>query len=169
MADTNRFIVEDGWIERMKNHFGLKLSLDNNYETFMVDTETNDISLYPNISNVIQLGLSYRFLRIGIGYAPRFLPGNGDEDIKGKTRSFYFTTYIFTRHWFQELEYSTVQGYYLKNTADHIPWVEGDPYIQLPDLHYSGISGVTGYNLNPRLSLRSISLQTERQLKAQEA
>ena len=166
LADTTRYIAEDGWIEKIKTNFGVKISLDNRYETFRVKTETNEIDLYPNISSVLQLGLSYRFIRLSIGYAPKFLPGNADEDTKGKTNAIGFNLAMFTRHWFQEVGFSKVQGYYLFNTSDYINWNPGDPYIQFPDLHYQGFYGATGYSFNPRLSLKAMNLQTERQLKS---
>ena len=166
-TDTTRFIAEDGYIEKIKTNFGIKFSLDNAYETFRVDTEFNDYSIYPNITNVLQFSLSYRFIRASIGWAPDWLPGNRDEDIKGKTDALGISVAMFSRHWYQGLGYGKVQGYYLENTRDYDPtWMDGDPYIQLPDLHYMGFSGTTGYVLNPRLSLKSVSLQTERQLKS---
>lgn len=166
LADTTRYIAEDGWIEKIKTNIGVKISLDNRYETFKVTTETNEIDLYPNITSVLQLGLSYRFIRLSIGYAPKFLPGNGDEETKGKTNAIGFNLAMFTRHWFQELGYSKVRGYYLFNTNDYIAWNPGDPYIQFPDLQYLGFFGATGYSFNPRLSLKAMTLQTERQLKS---
>ncbi len=167
LADTNRYIIEDGYIEEIRSNFGIKVSLDNTYETFRIDTETNDFSIYPNISNVLQFGVSYRFIRGSVGWAPAWLPGNGDEDIKGKTKAFGFSITMFLRHWFQELGYAKVKGYYLENTRDYDPaWVDGNPYIHFPDLHYQGFSGSTGYIFNPRLSMKSITLQTERQLKS---
>ena len=167
LTDTNRFIAEEGYIEKIKTNFGIKFSLDNTYETFSVDTETNDFSIYPNITNVLQFGLSYRFIRGSVGWAPDWLPGNGDEDLKGKTKAFGIAFSMAFGHWFQELGYAKVRGYYLENTGDYDPnWSDGDPYIQLPNLHYIGFSGTTGYCLNPRLSLKSLNLQTERQLKS---
>jgi hypothetical protein len=165
-TDTTRIIVENGWIEKTDNQIGFKISMDNDYETFKVSTEFNDIVLYPNISTVGIFSFTYRFLSASYGVAPDFFPGNGDNDIKGNTRAFGFGLSSYFRHWFQNLRYSRVQGYYLKNTSDYIDWKEGDPYIQFPDLVYTGFSCYTGYSLNPKLSLKSITSQTERQLKS---
>ncbi|HPE56666.1 MAG TPA: DUF4421 family protein [Bacteroidales bacterium] len=165
--DTSRVIREQGWIEKMNHTIGIKISLDNNYESFRVSTTTSDISLYPNISSVLNFGLYYRFLRVGFGVAPSFLPGNGDTKTRGDTRSFYLDVSAYPRHWYQNFSYSVVRGYYLENTVDYIPnWSPGDPYILLPDLYFTGFSGTTGYYLNPRLSLKSLTIQTERQLKS---
>jgi hypothetical protein len=93
------------------------------------------------------------------------LPGNGDEKNKGNTKSFDLGTSFVFRHWNHTLSYSRVKGYYLENTKDFQSWSAGDPYIQFPDLVYTGFSYTIGYNLNPKLSIKSITTQTERQLK----
>jgi hypothetical protein len=165
-SNTARLIAEDGWIEKMNRSIGIKISLDNVYETFRVSTPTNDVVLYPNITSISTLGVYYRFLRLSFGVAPDFLPGNGDEATKGQTKSFYLGISAFLKHWYQNFTYSAVNGFYLENTADYISWSPGDPYIQFPDLYFTGISGTTGYNLNPKLSLKSLAIQTERQLKS---
>jgi len=166
LADTARLIIEDGWIERMNNNLYAKLSFNNDYETFRVKTETNDIYLSPNVSTVARIDLNYRFLMVGIGFAPGFLPGNGDDDIKGKTKAINFGLGLIFRHWYNNIKYNRVNGYYLVNTSDYMDWEKGDPYIQIPDLMYSGISYTTGWRLNSRASLKSLTLQTERQLKS---
>jgi hypothetical protein len=70
------------------------------------------------------------------------------------------------RHWFADLSYSRIEGYYLQNSGDFIPRMNGDPYIQFPDLNYSGFSISSGYIHNSKFSLRSLTTQTERQLKS---
>lgn len=165
-SDSSRIIVEDGFIERMDDSFSLKLSLDSDYETFHINTEANDIKLSPNVSNIATIGLNYRSLVLHFGVAPDFLPGNGDNDIKGETKSLNLGLAILLRRFFSNIQYTKVQGFYLQNTNDYIPWEEGDPYIQFPDLHYQGISLNTGWRFNPKVSLRSIITQTERQLQS---
>lgn len=164
--DTTKIITENGWIEKMNNQIGLKLSLDNMHETFRVSTPENKINLYPNITTIGSIGIYYRFLRASIGFTPDFLPGNGDDNTKGKTKSFSFSVAAYLRHWYQSFGFTSVQGFYLKNSDDYIPWSPGDPYIQFPELYFTGYSGTTGYYFNPKLSLKSLSIQTERQLKS---
>ncbi|MEZ5145655.1 MAG: DUF4421 family protein [Bacteroidales bacterium] len=165
--DTSRIIREQGWIEKMNYTIGIKISLDNNYESFRVSASGSDISIYPNISSILNLGFYYRFLRIGFGVAPSFLPGNGDTKTRGETKSFYLDVSAYPRHWYLNFAYSNVKGYYLENTPEYIPgWSNGDPYITFPDLYFTGFSGTTGYYFNPRLSLKSLTIQTERQLKS---
>ena len=167
LVDSNRVIIEDGWIEKMNRNFGFKLSFDNNYETFKVIGQPNDIILYPNINTNLNLIFSYRFILLKIGFAPDFLPGNGDEDIKGETQTLIISSSFVFKRWFQHLSFRWVEGFYLRNTDDYVPgWSRGDPYIQFPELAYTGFSGTTSYFFNPRFSIRSFTTETERQLKS---
>ncbi|HBH24374.1 MAG TPA: hypothetical protein DDY13_13235 [Cytophagales bacterium] len=165
-TDTTRLVIEDGWIEKMNTKIAADISFNNAYQIFEVNTTTNRILLYPNTPNNLRLKVNYDFLSVGFQVSPDFLPGNGDNDIRGKTKSFQLGAALIFKHWFAELNYSEVSGYYLKNTEDFRVWEKGDPYIQFPDLHYNGFSISSGYTHNSRFSLRSLSSQTERQLKS---
>jgi len=165
--DTVQFIREDGWIEGMDNFLGMKLSMSNDIETFKVDTDGLDFDLYPNTTTVGRLNLNYRIFSFSLKYAPSFFPGNGDEDLKGKTSTFGIGVGFYFPHWFHDFSYSRVKGYYLNNSGEIDPdWVDGDPYLQVPDLMVTNFRGLTGYSFNSKFSVKSLTTQTERQLKS---
>lgn len=164
--DTSRIILEEGWIEDMGNRIGFDISLNNAFEIFHLKAPGTEFNIHPNIENNIRLGVNYRFISAGIEFAPDFLPGNGDRNSKGKTQSFEIGSSLILRHWFADLEYASVRGYFLENTRDFVAWKEGDPYIQFPDLSYQGVSINSGYIMNSKYSLNSVISQTERQLKS---
>lgn len=164
--DTANTLLEDGWIENFNHKIGIDFSFNNSYETFQIKTPTTQFTLYPNTATKLRLNVNYRFFSLGIQYAPDFIPGNGDENLKGKTKTFELKTSFIFKHWFTHISYSKVKGYYLKNTVDFIPIMEGDPFIQFPDLHYFGIINSIGYSSNSKFSFRSLTSQTERQLKS---
>ncbi|HRJ29893.1 MAG TPA: DUF4421 family protein [Cyclobacteriaceae bacterium] len=164
--DTIKFIREDGWIEGMDNYVGLKLSINNNIETFQVDAGNLFYDLYPNTKTIAKLDFNYRFLSFNLTFAPAFLPGNADDDMKGKTKSFGLSFGFNFRHWFHSLSYSKVKGYYLNNSEDFPAYVPGDPYLQVPELVVISFEGLTGYSFNPKFSVKSLTTQTERQLKS---
>ena len=169
LADTARIIVQDGWVEKMDNNIALKVSLNNAYETFSQDQygSAYKVSLYPNITTNLSIGLDYRFISASFQFAPAFIPGNADNDIHGQTKSFSlgFST-IFT-HWAAAVKYSHVKGYYLQNTPEiDTTWRKGDPYFQLPDHETYSFSANIGYSFNSKLSVRSLTTFTERQLKS---
>lgn len=166
-TDTITNTIENGWIEKMSSKIAFDFSFNNSFKTFEVETSSNKVLLYPNTPNNLRLKANYEFISIGIQFSPEFLPGNGDNDLKGKTKSFQLGTSLVFRHWFSDISYSKVRGYYLKNTSDfNSSWASGDPFSQFPDLNFEGISISAGYINNSRFSLKSLSTQTERQLKS---
>lgn len=167
--DTDTIPEQDDsrWIEKMSSKIAVDLSLNNSLKAFEVETSVTRTLIYPNTPNNMRLNASYEFLSLGIQFAPDFLPGNGDDDQKGETSSFQIGSLLVFKHWFAEANYSRVKGFYLKNTLDFDPgWTNGDPYVQFPDLKYEGVSLSAGYIHNSRFSLRSLTMQTERQLKS---
>lgn len=166
--DTSRIIRENGWIEGMDNYVGLKLSMNNAIETFSVDVESDDymIDLYPNTTTLVKLHFNYRFLSFDLKFAPSFLPGNGDDYNKGKTKSFGMAFGLNFRHWFHNFSLSRTKGYYINNSGDFPAYVPGGPYLQIPELIVTNFEGISGYSLNPKFSAKSLTTQTERQLKS---
>lgn len=158
--------TEDGWIEKISDKISLDVSLNNSYETFEVKTPNTKFILYPNTSTNLRLNVNYRFMSLGFQITPDFIPGNGDENLKGDTKSFEFRTAFIFKHWFTNLSYSKIKGYYLKNSNDFATDLEGGPYIQFPDLNYHGFAISTGYSSNSKFSFRSLTSQTERQLRS---
>ncbi len=165
--DSTRSLIENGWIERMSGKMAFDLSFNNSYQTFEVETASNRILLYPNTPNNLRLNVNYEFISVGIQFAPEFLPGNGDNDLKGNTRSLQLGALLLFKHWFSDISYSQVKGYYLRNTIDfNNNWTRGNPYIQFPDLYHEDISITAGYIHNSKFSFKSLTTQTERQLKS---
>jgi hypothetical protein len=166
--DSTRLITEDGYIEKMSNRIAVDISFNNAYNIFEVNPNPDlRIVLFPNTPNKLRMKFNYDFLSLGIQFAPDFLPGNGDNDQKGKTRSFEIGTGLVFKHWFTDIVYSDVEGYYLENTRVFDMMLQnGDPFVQFPDLQYKGISVRSGYYHNSKFSFRSLTSQTERQLKS---
>ncbi len=164
--DTSRMVVEDGYIENMKDKIAFDISFNNEYDAFNVQTQENKISIYPNSPNLLRFKLNYRFISLSFKYAPDYLPGNGDNAEKGKTKVFKLGSDFVFRKWFAHVSYSKVKGFYLYNTKDYMDWKEGDPFIQFPHLQHKEYFISGGYIFNPKLSYRNLISQTERQLKS---
>ncbi|MBZ5855627.1 DUF4421 family protein [Flavihumibacter profundi] len=155
------------WIENMNQYIMLKIILNSDIETLAVVTDQNKIQLSPNAKSISRISFSYKFISFSIKYIPKFLPGNDDDDIRGKTKGGGFGMNFNFNHWQQELSYSKTQGYYLENTSDYnTAWKPGDPYIQFPELVYNQYQGTTAYNFNPKFSVSAVTSQTQRQLKS---
>lgn len=167
LADSTPGKPTDRWIEKTDHMITLKLTQSSDVEKLAALTDGKDVYLSPNVATVSQLSFSYRFITANLNFVPRFVGGNNDDDIKGKTTGRGFGLNFNFNHWQQELSYNRIRGFYLENTKDYLPsWQEGMPYIQFPKLVYSNFQGITAYSFNPRFSANAVTAQTERQIKS---
>lgn len=154
-------------IEALGDMVTLKITQSTDLETIGVTTPGLAISLSPNAESATRIGFSYRFISFGIRFVPKFLDGNDDDALKGRTRSKGFNVGFNFRHWLQDLSWNRTRGYYLENTKDFLPdWTADSPYVQFPDLVVTQYEGSTAYNFNPNFSVNAILTQSERQLKS---
>lgn len=157
------------YIEEVDTVISLKFNFNTEYEQFEIKGDNFYYDIRPNISLSNKLSFSYRFISLGIGFTPRFLPGNNDDDYQGNTKSFSLGFNFYSSHWLQEVQLNYLSGFYLHNTEDYPPfpgWTEADPKILFPDLKVARLSGSTGYKLNRNFSIKSISSRTEIQLRS---
>jgi hypothetical protein len=163
-------ILPSQWIEPMGRYFQLKLAQTTDIEKLAVVAAGNSGGsqyISPNAASATRIEFSYKFLRIGYNFIPKFLPGNDDDDIKGKTKGSGLNLGLYFSKWQQELAYGTTTGYYLENTKDYVPgWQEGDPYFQLPNMKFTNIEGLTAYKFNPNYTLKAVVMQADRQLRS---
>lgn len=155
----------NNYIEKHQNQLAVKLAITNNTEALEIHQQNLQYRLQQNSSIKTKLILSYRTIRFGIGYTPKFIPGNNDDLQKGKSDIFWAGTMLNLRHWTQRLEYANIKGFYLQESSSQNSGNNGS-YINFPDLVYSRISGYTAYKLNPNFSFSAIETQTERQLRS---
>ncbi|WP_297101480.1 DUF4421 family protein [uncultured Draconibacterium sp.] len=158
---------KDAFIEKHNQQLAVKLSLTNNTEFFQIYQQDQQYTIKPNTSLKTNLILSYRALLFGVGYSPKFIPGNDDDAQKGQSKIFWMGTNVNLPHWTQHLEYTKIKGFYLHNSSNLLQSGRNDAdYFKLPDLNYTRISGYTAYKMNPNFSFSAIETQTERQLKS---
>lgn len=160
-------VPDSNFIQKIPQYLSLKWSQSTDNNAIGVHSPNEVISLQPNASNVSRIHLNYDFIGLALRFKLGFLPGNNDEDIKGKTKGFGFDFAINRTHWLHELSYSRLKGYYLKNMNDFYPnWQKGDPYQQFPDLKITRYQGISSYKFNPNFSVNALTNLTERQLKS---
>jgi len=158
---------KNAFIEKHKQQLAVKLSFTNNTEFFQIYQQNQGYTIKPNTSIKTNLIFSYRAFLFGIGYSPRFIPGNDDEQQKGRSKIFWTGTNVNLPHWKQHLEYTKIKGFYFHSSSNLLQSGSKDAnYTKLPDLNYTRISGYTAYKLNPNFSFSAIETQTERQLKS---
>jgi hypothetical protein len=166
--DSLAIIKGNGKIEAMDNYLSLRISISNDIEGFALTSDQTFYNIQPNISTESTLSFNYRFISFSLKFAPSFLPGNNDDNLKGVTKTGGINVNLIFDHLIQSLSYSHTTGYYLKNSGDYLEnWTEGkDSYIQFPELNYLGFRGFTGYKINEGFSLKSLGTQTERQIRS---
>jgi hypothetical protein len=160
--------IKNSYYKNTLDYINLKFDIDSNSERFEVNNNTFDYDIRPNASIVSRLSFNYKFLSLSYSYIPKFIPGNNDDDLKGKTKGKSFGLNLNFNNWIQDLKYGNVKGFYIENSRDfENPWIEGTtPYIQFPDLEVTSFSGSTSYKFNSNFSIKAISTQTEIQLKS---
>jgi len=158
----------DSYIEKYDNSLSLKLNVNTNIEIFEVFSNADNYIIFPNNKLNTKLSINYRFIAFSLGFSPKFLPGNDDDDRKGTSKISSLGFDFNFKHWIQNVSYNRIKGFYLDNTSDYLPdWnSDTDAYIQFPELKFTNFSGFTGYKFNSNFSLKSLSSQTERQLKS---
>lgn len=155
------------YVDNLSDHVGLKLQLYNYSDGFNVTSgESSIYKIRPNTLLVSKYNLHYRFISLSFSYAPRFLPINNDDDLRGETTHFGISSRTYIKQFSQEFYYERTRGYYLSNTHEFNPdWKKGDPLVQFPKLVYSRLGGRTVYQLNPNFSIKAMYDQTERQTR----
>jgi hypothetical protein len=169
--DTDTTVVSKPdvrYIAKVDTVISIKLNVNSEFDELEQKGDNFHWDIRPNISLSTKISFSYRYISFGIGFKPKVIPGNNDNDMQGKTKAFGLGFNILTKHWMQELQLASVSGFYIYNSEDAIPgWVKGeDPYVLLPELKVSMIRGSTGYKINKNFSLKAVSSKTEIQLKS---
>jgi len=166
-SEKPKYRPDSTYIETFDDWFVIKPSITNTAEALVAKTGDYNIVLEPNTFEVLRTYFSYQFISFYFDYLPHSAITNNDDDEKGKTRLFTLGTTLNHRQWFGDLAYTKTKGYYVENTKTfRTDWKDGDPYIQIPNLHVTSYNASIGYNTNKRLSLAAAVSQTERQLKS---
>lgn len=143
----------------------VKANIDTRNDAFFYRNkeENTRLHLKPNTRYRLFLSLDYEFLGVSVGFVPKFLDANNDENLKGESTFSDYQFRFFLGKWVQGLHYRKISGYYIRNTKDFAPnWIKGtNPYLQFNNL-FSEVFGMsTSYVFNPNFSYRNIVYQNE--------
>ena len=167
-AQSKDSIQHNIYIEKHQDQIGIKFALSNHTNIFELHTDQYNLILKPNTAIKTNLFFNYRFILFGVGFAPKFLPGNNDDKKKGTSEIFWIASKINLNHWIQQLKFSKTKGFYVDNSSDFVfdtDETRGD-YLLFPALTNISISGYSAYKWNKNFSFSAIEIQTERQLKS---
>jgi len=139
---------------------------DNQMEYRFKYDENFQLILAPNDINNLSFGFSYRYLELGLSFSPQFLNSQKDEWKKGKSDKFTFG-FGFSMHQFHlSFDFTTVKGFYLKNSGEFLRNIPDSPNFLFPDLRVGYFSTLLRYNVNPRFSTAALTGGTQTQLRS---
>lgn len=145
----------------------IRVNFDTNIEnyTFSEGGEDNLKQTILAINNKTKASFSvdYKIISATLSFAPRFFPGNNDNERKGNSSYTDFRFRFFPERFVQTIYYKNVKGFYIENMQDLLPgWQEErDSYIQFPNLRVQTFGGSTAYILKKDFSLKSLYTQGE--------
>lgn len=151
------------YIELYEDDIKLRLGFSNSFNAFHVkdDASRLDFTLSPNQRVRSVFTIIYKFIEIDLGYTPKFIRFNKDDDTKGKTKFYNFGTRFYFGQWMQNIQYAKTKGFYVDKADIGIT-----NNILFPDFQVVKIGGSTSYIFNPNFSFRAINLQSEWQKKS---
>lgn len=84
----------------------IKFHLDTEIDSYKVTTDNNpDLLLNTNNQYKFVISVDYDFFGASIGFSPKFIPGNNDNDLKGKSSVSDYSFRFFPGKWIQKIQY----------------------------------------------------------------
>ncbi len=160
--------VENEYFNPLSDKISIRANLSSNIKFYKYSDNESSLLLEPNQNLRTSITIDYKFMGFSLGFAPKFLPGNDDDNLKGESQLSGIGFQFSFRRWLQRVGYETVSGFYVENTRDYFPnWEEGvDPYLQFPTLSTKTYSGSTAYKLNDNFSFSAVNGYFQWQLKS---
>lgn len=156
-------------VKSYRDQVMIRLNLDTNLEKYIISWgENNKMELSINNKTRTSVSVDYRAISATLSFSPKFIPGNNEDDLKGKSSYTDLSFRFFPKRFIQTLYYKKVKGFYVENMKDLNPdWQESkDGYLQFPDLKVLSFGGTTSYVLNKNFSAKSIYTHGEWQKKS---
>ncbi len=156
-------------ITSFADKFVVKLNVDTQTSSYeLKESSGRELSLEHNNAYRLHFSLDYQFFGLSFTVAPNILGGADNTNLKGESSLTDFRFRAALGKWVQGFQFSTLKGFYVKNTGDFVPgWTEGtDPFIQIPDFTNRIYGMSTHYVINPNFSFRNILYNTEWQKKS---
>lgn len=151
------------YIKNYHNRLNINFNISNDYNSYVLPFEGNDIRVKPNISLRYGMDFNYKFATIKIGFRPTIRGAEKEE--KGESDYFRLRVQFIFKNWAHRWSYNQIKGYYISNT-DQIIDNNVDNKVQFPGLTSYQFYGQSYRKLNPKYSIQAIESQTEAQKKS---
>lgn len=131
------------------------LDTSNNFQIgFDSQGEKKYIDLIPNRQEQLGASLSYKFVDLSFGFAPKFFAVNKDNS---DSKLFSFNTRFYYKKWMQSFTFINQKGFYA--TEDKVS-------VDFPRMRTTKIGGTTSYIFNDKFSYKTLVSQNEWQTKS---
>ncbi|MFI2744650.1 DUF4421 family protein [Zhouia sp. PK063] len=163
LTPTAAQTLDSTTVKKYPDKLALTVNLSTDAEEFYIAEDETLVHLQTNNSLKLSAQVNYDFVSFSFGITPTFLPGNDDDNFKGKSKLTDYQLHLFPGRFIQGLHYRNVKGFYVENTQDFLTdWIKDhDPYLQFPNLKAVTFGGSTGYVLHPEFSTKSVFNQQE--------
>lgn len=152
-------VLQEEYFDTLQKKISIRANFSSDIKSYQVKNTNSSLILTPNNEYRTAINIDYRFFGITLGFSPKFLAGNNDEDLKGKTELSSIGFQFYFNKWLQRISYERIKGFFVQNTGDFAAnWRKGiDPYIQFPGLRITTYAGNTAYKFNDNFSHAAVN------------
>ncbi|WP_157962257.1 DUF4421 family protein [Winogradskyella aurantiaca] len=130
---------------------------------FLDTANGNAVDLRPAAENLLGVSVDYKWIAIGVSYAPQFLITTADQELQNSSESLKLNlNFFYSDQWRQELNYTYNRGFKVSSNFD----LREQDIIRLQNIELQVIQGSTYFIANKNYSFRAHYAQTERQLRS---
>lgn len=131
------------------------LDTSNNFQIgFDSEGQKKYLDLNPNRKEQLGVSISYKFVDISFGFAPKFFDVNKDNS---DSKLFSFNTRFYYKKWMQSFTFINQKGFYAS---------EENISVDFPRMRTTKIGGTTSYIFNDKFSYKTLVNQNEWQTKS---
>lgn len=131
------------------------LDTSNNFQIgFDFEGQKKYLDLNPNRREQLGVSLSYKFIDVSFGFAPKFFDVNKDNS---NSKLFSFNTRFYYKKWMQSFTFINQKGFYA---------IDDEVSVDFPRMRSTKIGGTTSYIFNDKFSYKTLVNQNEWQTKS---
>lgn len=158
---------DSSYIENYFNDVIVRLYSDEKSHSIQLNDliHSNNLKYLPN--GYYNLGIGFNFRSFGLSFAAKLPEFQSNKQKYGETKRIGFQSYFYPGKFSVDLFTSFIQGYYLKNSFDHLPAYTREKEYQRPDVSSATIGSTVNYIFNhSKFSYKAAFTDTEKQKRS---
>jgi hypothetical protein len=136
----------------------------NQYNLQYINAENgNTVDLRPAAENLMGLSVDYKWIALGVSFAPQFLISSEDRAVLNSSETIKLSlNFFYSDRWRQEFSYIYNQGFRVQTNFG----ISDSQLNAIRNTELEAIQGSTYFIVNKNYSFRAHYAQTERQLQS---